>query len=159
MSCASRRPPAPLPVALASVLADPRDRALGRDRLLEDLLQSGLDITGRQAAQEATDHQRLERVRARYALAKHLALEPQLARIAHTRTLQPHRPSRRLHRLWFVPVAVTDRLLGALVPPAAKELGDLSLQCLLQDQPCSQPTDRLDRVLLAGHTGQHLIQF
>jgi hypothetical protein len=56
-------------------------------------------------------------------------------------------------------VAVTDRLLAALIAPAAEELGDLVLQRLLQDQPGSQPPDRLDRVLLLTDTRQHLIRF
>ena len=43
-----KAPAAPLPVSLAGVLTDPRDRALGRDRLLEDLLQRRLDIPRRQ---------------------------------------------------------------------------------------------------------------
>jgi hypothetical protein len=58
-----------------------------------------------------------------------------------------------------VPVAVADRLLGTLVAAATEELRDLVLERLLQDQPCSQPPDRLDRVLLVADTGQHLIQF
>ncbi|MGH2865463.1 MAG: hypothetical protein ACRDJX_09480 [Solirubrobacteraceae bacterium] len=53
---------------------------------------------------------------------------------------------------------MTDRLAGALITPAAEELRDLVLQRLLKDQPCSQPPDRLDRILLPVDTGQHLIQ-
>jgi hypothetical protein len=37
-----KTPLAPLAVSLAGVLTDPRHRALGRDRLLEDFLQSRL---------------------------------------------------------------------------------------------------------------------
>jgi hypothetical protein len=33
--------------------------------------------------------------------------------------------------LRLIPIAVADGLLGALVPPAAEELGDLVLQRLL----------------------------
>jgi hypothetical protein len=51
---------APLPVSLAGVLTDPRDRALRGDRLLEDILQRRLDIPRREAPQEAADHQRLQ---------------------------------------------------------------------------------------------------
>ena len=53
---------------------------------------------------------------------------------------------------------MTDRLTGALIAPAAEEPGDLVLQRLLQNQPGTETPDRLDRVLLAADTGQHLIQ-
>jgi hypothetical protein len=152
-------PAAPLAVSLPRVLTDPRDRALGRDRLLEDLLKRRLDVTRGQAAQEAADHQRLQRVRARHALTENPALEPELARIADPWALQGHRPARRLDRLRFMAVAVADRLSAALIPPAAEELRDLVLQRLLQDQPGSQAADRLNRVVLLTDTGQHLIQF
>src|SRR5579872_1616007 len=55
-------------------------------------------------------------------------------------------------------VAVTDRLFAALIAAAAEELADLVLQRLLQDQPGTETADRLDRVLLAADTLQHLIQ-
>jgi hypothetical protein len=58
-----------------------------------------------------------------------------------------------------MPVAVTYRLARAFIALPAEELRDLVLQRLLQDQPRSQATDRLDRVVLPGDTGQHLIQF
>src|SRR5664280_691863 len=86
------------------------------------------------------------------------ALKPELARITDPGALQAHRSARRLHRLWFVAVAMADRLPGTLIAPPTEELCDLVLQRLLQDQPCSQPADRLDRILLAGDSGQHLIQ-
>ena len=56
-------------------------------------------------------------------------------------------------------ITVPDRLLSALIPPPAEELRDLVLKHLLQDQPRSQPPDRLNRVLLLANTSQHLIQF
>src|ERR1019366_5685090 len=114
--------PAPLAVSLPGVLTDPRDRALGGDRLLEDLLERGLDIPRRQAPQEAADHQRLQRVRAGDALAEHPALEPELAGITDPRALQAHRSARRLDRPRLIPIAVADALLAALISSAAKEV-------------------------------------
>ena len=84
---------------------------------------------------------------------------PSLLRITNPRALQAHCPARRLDRPFLVAVAVTDRLLSALITAAAEELADLILKCLLQDQPGTEAPDRLDRVLLAANTGQHLIQF
>jgi hypothetical protein len=54
---------------------------------------------------------------------------------------------------------MTDRLLGTLISSTAEELGDLVLQRLLRDQPRSQAANCLDPVVLAGHTGQRVIQF
>ena len=137
-----KAPLAPVAVSLAGVLTDPRDRALGRDRLLEDLLQRRLHVARGQAPQEAADHQRLQRVRAGHALAENPTLEPQLARVANPRALHAHRAARRLDRPRFMPVAVADRLVSALIAPAAQELRDLVLQRLLQDQTRSQAADR-----------------
>jgi hypothetical protein len=39
-----------------------------------------------------------------------------------------------------------DRRAGPLIPLAAKELGQLILQRLLDDQPRAKPTDLLDRI-------------
>ncbi len=58
-----------------------------------------------------------------------------------------------------MPVAVTHRLARAFIAPPAEELRDLVLQRLLQDQPRSQATNPLDRVLLLTDAGQDLIQF
>ena len=85
---------APAPVALARVLADPRDGRLADHRLVEGLLQRGLDVAHRQPAQERADDQRLQRVRARHVPAEDPALEPQLARVAHARALELDRPAR-----------------------------------------------------------------
>src|ERR671924_2302757 len=81
--------------------------------------------------EEPEDDQRLQRVRARDALAEHLALELQLADATDARALELHRSARRLHRRGLVAVAV-DRaaLAGALVAPAAEELGHLVLERL-----------------------------
>jgi hypothetical protein len=54
---------------------------------------------------------------------------------------------------------VADGFLAALISSAAQEVADLILERLLKDQPRSQPTDRLNRILLAVDPGQHLIQF
>src|SRR5271165_5528970 len=154
-----KAPAAPLPVSLAGVLTDPRDRALRRDRLLEDLLQRRLDIPRRETPKEAADHQRLQSVGTGDALAEDPALEPEPLRITDPRALQAHSPARRLDRPFLIAVAVTDRLTGALIAPAAEKLGDLVLQRLLQDQPGTETTDRLNRVLIAANTGQHHVQF
>jgi hypothetical protein len=82
-------------------------------RSLKGLLKCRLDVARGQAAQERANHQRLQRVRPGYAVAQHAALEAQLA----------------------------DGLLGALLARAAKELADLVLQRLLQDQPGPQVAD------------------
>jgi hypothetical protein len=92
------------------------------------------------------------------ALAEDPALEPELASVTDPGTLQAHRAARRLHRPFLIAVAVTDRLTGALIAAAAQELCELVLQRLLQDQPGTETADRLNRILLAGHAGQHLIQ-
>src|ERR1700735_4766316 len=55
-------------------------------------------------------------------------------------------------------IAVTDRLLSTLIPPTAEKLSHLVLERLPQDQPRSQPPNRLNRVLLLADTGQDLIQ-
>src|SRR5271165_2055881 len=94
----------------------------------------------------------------RDALAEDPALEPELLRVTDPGALQAHLAARRLHRPGFMAVAVTDRLPGALIAATAEKPGDLVLQRLLQDQPGTETADRLDRVLLAGHSGQHLIQ-
>jgi hypothetical protein len=57
-------------LAPARVLQHSRDRRLGDHRLIEGLLQGGLDIAHRQAAKERADHQRLQRVGARDSLAE-----------------------------------------------------------------------------------------
>src|SRR3954451_25101460 len=150
---------APRLVALAGVLADPRDRRLRDHVLAERLLQQRLDVTHRQASEEAEDDQRLQRVRARDTLAEHLALEPQLRRVAHARALELHRPARRLHHPRLVAVAVDRRaVVGARVALAAEELGQLVLERLLHDQPRAQARDRFDRIIVLCDTGQHLIE-
>src|ERR1035437_6348397 len=96
---------------------------------------------------------------ARDALAEHPALEPELARITDPGALQTHRAARRLDRPRLIPIAVADGFLAALISSAAQEVADLILERLLKDQPRSQPTGRLNRILLAVDPGQHLIQF
>jgi hypothetical protein len=95
---------------------------------------------------------------ARDALAEDPALEPQLLRVTDPGALQAHRAARRIYRPFLVAVAVSDRLTGALITAAAEKLCDLVLQRLLQNQPGTEAPDRLDRIILAGHSGQHLIQ-
>src|SRR5256885_3006815 len=51
-----------------------------------------------------------------------------------------------------------DRLPAALVALAAQKLSQLLLQRLLQDQPCAQPTDRLDRIVLVADAGDDLLE-
>jgi hypothetical protein len=80
-----------------------------------------------------------------------LLWNPNAGGVADPGTLQAHRPARGLHRPRLITVAITDRLCGALIAATAKELADLVLQRLLQDQPCFQPTDRLDRETANGH--------
>jgi hypothetical protein len=80
------------------VLADAGDRRLADHLLAERHLQQVLDVADRQAAQEADNDQRLQRVRARDPLAEHLALEAQLDCVADSRPLEFHRLARRLHR-------------------------------------------------------------
>lgn len=52
---------APRAVALAGVVADPRDRRLRDDRLLEGLLERRLDVADREPAQEGGDDERVGR--------------------------------------------------------------------------------------------------
>jgi hypothetical protein len=56
-----------------------------------------------------------------------------------------------------MPIAMADRLPGALVAAAAEELRHLVLQRLPQDQTGCQTADRLHRVLLPADIGQHLV--
>src|SRR4051812_15947708 len=94
-------------------------------------------IADRQAPQKPQNDQRLQRMRARDALAEHLTLEPQLAHRPDPRALELHRPARRLDRPGLVAVAV-DRagvavtVVGTGVARAAEELGHLVLERLLQ---------------------------
>src|SRR5512133_12355 len=153
-------PRAPRAVALARVLADPRDHRLADDRLIEGLLQHGLDVTHRQAAQAAKDDQRLQRVRACDTLAEYLALELQLTDAADPRPLELHRPARRLYDARLVSVAVDRAAVagGALIALAAEELRHLVLQRLLHDQPRPQARDRLNRIVALSDPGQHLVK-
>ena len=147
---------APAAVALAGVLQHARHCRLRDHRLIERLRQRGLDVAHREAAQERADHQCLQRVGARDALANDPRLEAQLGRVADSRPLDLHRPRGRPHRLRpLIPVAMRDRCLGALVAGAAEELGQLVLERLLDDQPGAKPTDLLDRIRqLTGITDQ-----
>ena len=122
------------------------------------LLEHGLDVARREAAQERADHKRLQRPGARHVLAQHPALEAELGRVAHAWTLQLDGAAGGAHPAPLVAVAVRHRLLGALVAGATEELAHLVLQRLLQDQPRSQATDRLHRILLLADTGQRLIE-
>jgi hypothetical protein len=90
--------------------------------------------------------------------AQHAALEAQLRRVTHSRALELDRATRRAHPARLVPVAVRDRLLGALVARSPEELGHLVLERLLQDQPRSQPADRLHRIVVLADTGQRFIE-
>jgi hypothetical protein len=65
----------------------------------------------------------------------------------------------RVTDLRFVPVAVADSLLRALIAAAAEKFADLILQRLLQDQPGTKATDRLDRIPLGADSRERLIQF
>jgi hypothetical protein len=121
------------------------------------LLEHGLDVARREAAQERADHKRLQRPGARHVLAQHPALEAELGRVAHAWTLQLDGAAGGAHPAPLVAVAVRHRLLGALVAGATEELAHLVLQRLLQDQPRSQATDRLHRILLLADTGQRLM--
>ena len=155
-------PLTPGAVALTRVLADPGHRRLADHRLTERLLQQRLDVAHRQAPQEPDDDQCLQRVRAGDALAEHPALESQPLRVADPRTLELHRTARRLDRPGFVAVAIARRardIIGALIALATEELGHLLLECLLQDQPRTQPRDRLDRIVVLTDPGQHRIEW
>jgi hypothetical protein len=48
------------------------------------LLEHGLDVARREAAQERADHKRLQRPGARHVLAQHPALEAELGRSSST---------------------------------------------------------------------------
>src|SRR5262249_9314062 len=58
----------------------------------------------------------------------------------------------------LVAVAVRDRLAATLVALAAKELAQLLLERLLQDQPRAEPADRLDRIELVTGTSHDLVE-
>jgi hypothetical protein len=142
-------------------LQTPGDRRLADHLLTEGFLQSALNVTDRQAAQEAADDQRLQRMRARDALAEHLAGEPNLAGVADPWALDHGRAARRRDRAGLgEPVAIDHSLaaIGALVAIPADERGDLVLQRLLQDQPRAKPRDRLDRVLFLGDAVQDIVK-
>ncbi len=151
-------PLAPGPVALARLLADPRDGRPGDDRLAERLGEQRLDVAHRQPAQEGEDDQRLERARPRHPLAEHGATEAELGGAAQPRPLQLERPARRLDRPRLVAVAVGDRILAALVAGTAEKQLRLRLQSLLQDQAGAQPRDRLDRSGVLLDAGERLLQ-
>jgi len=51
---------------------------------------------------------------------------------------------------------VRDRLAATLVPLAPEELAQLLLQRLLQNQPRTQPADRLDRIVFLADAGDDL---
>jgi hypothetical protein len=86
------------------------------------------------------------------------ALEPQHARVTHTRALELDRPGGRHHPPRLIAVAVADRIDRALVPGAPEELAHLILERLLQDQPRAQPADPLPRIGLTVNAGQHVIE-
>jgi len=149
---------APGAVALARGGADSADRRLGDDRTVEGLLQRRLDVAHREAAQEGADDERLERVRARHALAHDRAAEAERGGVAHARTLELECPGGRLHPHPLVAVAMRERLAAALVALAAEELGQLLLERLLQDQPGAEAADRLDRIVLVAGAGDDLLE-
>lgn len=149
---------APGAVALARLLADPRDRRLRDHRLVEGLLERRLDVAYREPAQERAQHQCLERVRARHAFADDRATEAERGSIPHRRPLQLQRAGGRLDRHALVAVAMRDGLPAALVPLPAEELAQLLLQRLLQDQPRAKPADRLNRILLVANTGNQIVE-
>jgi hypothetical protein len=53
---------------------------------------------------------------------------------------------------------VRDRLPTTLVALPTEKLGQLLLERLLQDQPRTQPADRLDRIILLADTGNDLLE-
>jgi hypothetical protein len=51
-----------------------------------------------------------------------------------------------------------DRLAVPLVALPPQELGQLLLERLLQDQPRTEPADRLDRIILVANTGNKIME-
>src|SRR5439155_9718416 len=56
----------------------------------------------------------------------------------------------------LVPVAIRDQPATAFVALPAEELRQLLLERLLQDQPSTEPADRLDRIILIANTGNNI---
>jgi hypothetical protein len=149
---------APAPIALARVLTDPGDRRLADHRLIEGLRQRRLDLAHRQPTQQPADDQQLQRERARHAPAKDPALEPELAPVAHARTLEPDRTRGPHHPPRPIALAVAHRIDRAHRPRAPEKPRPPVLERLPQDQPRTQPTDPLHRISLTVNASHHTIK-
>ena len=116
-------------------LADLADRGLGESRLLaERLAQGRLDVAHREAAHEAGDHQRLQRLGPGHADAQQARRE-RLAGGAKLRLLHGDRAGRGLDRHRRVAVAhPLAAALAAAIALAAEELGDLRFDGHLEEQ-------------------------
>ena len=139
-------------------LADPADGRLRQGRLRPQRLgQRRLHVADRETTDEPRQHQRLQRVGAADALAQQPRGE-RLVGATHLGPLQDHRAGGGLDLKLGMTVAIPGAVtLATHIAVAAQELGHLSLQRGLHDQPHTQPRDLLQHLaeLLLG--GEQLI--
>jgi hypothetical protein len=135
-------------------LTDAADGRLRQRRLWTQRLgQRGLHVANRQAADEPRQHQRLQRVGTRHALAEQPGRE-RLGGTAQLGSFQHHRPGGGLDLKLGVAVAIPDAVtVATLVAVAAQELAHLGVHGGLDDQPHAEAGDLLQdlpQVLLGG---------